>query len=326
MGPSATSQLLALLVAAGPRMQHADEAEMSTSDDDDNGAVSSQPSVSSQPTRRKTGGSPDVTPLRKRAAVTSHTISQLSPEQRASATDATALPKVAHGLFEMGADANSRDADGNSPLYLALHVVSVRAALSLVHELLRRGADPNTRRHGATVLHHALRLGRAPLAQRLLREGAFPHRTGETAPVPAAMHLATVAKKHGFHDEALTHMRRGLRAAAARGDLRAVRGLLMHGCPPDNQLVYALVRKRREPAIVQALLRGGADPNASDDLGTRLLTLAVLQSDAGFARMLLEAGADPLAEEDGQTILELAKKHGATAEVLELMANRARAP
>ena len=100
----------------------------------------------------------------------------------------------------------------------------------------------------------------------------------------------------------------------------------MHGCPPDNQLVYALVRKRREPAIVQALLRGGADPNASDDLGTRLLTLAVLQSDAGFARMLLEAGADPLAEEDGQTILELAKKHGATAEVLELMANRARAP
>ena len=126
------------------------------------------------------------------------------------------------------------------------------AALILVHELLRRGADPHTRRFGATVrmacssmrpvhactraslmcmacalhvctqvLHHALRLGKAPLAQRLLREGAYPHAAGERAPVPPARHLLAVARKHQFADEATQHMRRALWAGAARSDVIA---------------------------------------------------------------------------------------------------------
>ena len=113
-------------------------------------------------------------------------------------------------------------------------------------------------------------------------------------------------------------MRRALRTAAAHDDARAAQGLLAHGCPPENKLLYALVRKRRAPGIIHALLRAGGDPNHADDLGTHLLTLAVMQENVPLTRTLLAARADPLIEEDGQSILSLARGQGA-AELVALM-------
>ena len=173
------------------------------------------------------------------------------------------------------------------------------------------------------MLHHALRLSRPPLVQRLLREGAYPARSGERHPPPERSRLDAVAAAHGFAEEAATHMRRALRAAAARDDPRAARGLLLHGCEPDSALLYTLVRTRRAPRVAIALLAAGADANYADGLGTHLLALVTLQGDVGMAKALLAAGADPLVEEDDgqkkQTILELARSQAAVPEMLEVM-------
>ena len=59
-------------------------------------------------------------------------------------------------LLNSGADVNARDADNYAPLVLAVNIPCVRAALSIVHGLLRKGANPNVRWRGGTVLHHAL--------------------------------------------------------------------------------------------------------------------------------------------------------------------------
>ena len=308
--PSHTSQLLGLLTAAiaRPDIVHADDANQDSSSaesasDPEEGEESEQGEstqrqrggVTTPPRRALSEGSDDAgrgaaaaaaratsssgTPRTVRPATT-HCEADLPPELKAKARDAKELPLAVCELLACGADASAVDADANTPLFLALHIPDIRAALSVIHELLRRGANPNeARRHGATVLHHALALGRAPLVQRLLRNGAYPYRSGSsptitatgaiTSPTPPPR-LDAFAAAHGFGPEAEQLMRAALRTAAAGDDLRAARGLLQHGCPADNQLLYTLVRKRRNPKLVRALLAFKADPNTTDKLQTHV--------------------------------------------------------
>ena len=73
-------------------------------------------------------------------------------------------------------------------------------------------------------------------------------------------------------------------------------------------LLFALVRQRKPIALIRALLESGVDPNVPDSLGTHVLTLAVLRGDVELVRELMLAGADPHVEEDGRTILSLARE------------------
>jgi len=142
--------------------------------------------------------------------------------------------------------------------------------------------------------------------QRLLREGAYPHPT-KLAP---KVRLDEFSRASGYYDEALLHMRKALWTAAKDNDMRAFGGLLQHGCPADQQLLFTLVRQRGSAQCVEALLRAHADANMTDNLGTHVLTIAVLQGDASLpvVRSLLAAGADPTLEEDGATILAIARR------------------
>jgi ankyrin repeat protein len=237
-----------------------------------------------------------------------------------------AIPTAVQALLAQGADSNTRDADGNTPLYLAVHLPCLRAALEVVHLLLCRGADPHARRRGRSPLHHALCLERAPLVQRLLRSGAVPQRCAAVAREPHRR-LAPFAARHGFGDEALQHMRAALGAAVKRDDHGAVRSLLQHGLPAEGGVLFALVRQRRSHELISAMLAGRADPNAADALGTHVLTLAALQSDCWLAQALLSAKADPnLEEEDGRSILALAREQCTDPTLLQQLEAAAAGP
>ena len=344
LGPSATSQLLALLVASvnsRPEVISVDEPAAPSDQDDAAEAASDEESCSCTPPQ---ASSSCITALRTEIAsrgtaartrrLTTYRLSELTEPQRLAATDAKALPAAVRELLAEGADANARDADGNCPLWLALHIPSGRAALEVLHALLRRGARANCSRHGASMLHHAALLRRSPLAQRLLRDGAVPFRVGRGPSsrrtssrhppprrLPAALQLASLAATHGFGDEAEQHARRALATALVTEETRHVLGLVEHGYGAlvTPAMLLDAVKARRSVALITALLSAGADPNSVDELGTHPLTLAALHGDCGAVRALLEAGASPLAVEDGVSIVEYARRHAASDELLELL-------
>ena len=345
LGPSATSQLLALLVAsvnsrpevisvdepAAPSDQ--DDAAEAASDDEESCSCTPPQASSSCITALRTEITSRGTAARTRR-LTTYRLSELTEPQRLAATNAKALPAAVRELLAEGADANARDADGNCPLWLALHIPSGRAALEVLHALLRRGARANCSRHGASMLHHAALLRRPPLAQRLLRDGAVPFRVGRGPSsrrtssrhptprrLPAALQLASLAATHGFGDEAEQHVRRALATALVTEETRHVFGLIEHGYGSlvTPAMLLDAVKARRSVALITALLSAGADPNSVDELGTHPLTLAALHGDCGAVRALLEAGASPLAVEDGVSIVEYARRHAASDELLELL-------
>ena len=82
---------------------------------------------------------------RQAASQTTHDAATLTPEQKQQARSAAQLPKAVQGLLALGADTNTRDVDGNTPLYLAVHLTCLRTALAVTHMLLCRGADPRAR-------------------------------------------------------------------------------------------------------------------------------------------------------------------------------------
>jgi len=84
-------------------------------------------------------------------------------------------------LLAAGADPNTRDESGTTPLLLAARLVQAAA----VERLLAAGANPNAQdAEGRTPLHHAVQRGRDDVARLLLAGGADPHladRRGESA-------------------------------------------------------------------------------------------------------------------------------------------------
>lgn len=101
-------------------------------------------------------------PFSPRRPTITHSDLHLSTELVSQAQSADTLPLAVERLLDAGADVNARDADSNTPLFLSVYVPDVRAALMVVHHLLRRGADPNSIRCGGTILNHAL-ANRCPL-------------------------------------------------------------------------------------------------------------------------------------------------------------------
>ena len=221
------------------------------------------------------------------------------------ACDAVKIAQV----LKTGVSIDWFDADGCTPLGLALKTATIDTAVPVAEVLLRRGADPNKACICSSAEHVSERAGPLELAMEsgivelvllLLRFGGLPQR------VPAASDftLRQYSVEGGFEATASNILRKALKAAVDDCDASAVLALCAHGAKVgdlDEQgrshLHRALASQRSgraDPsrlAVIEALLQSGADPSAADGLGVLPLSYPVLRGDKNLLSLLLRHGA-----------------------------------
>lgn len=236
--------------------------------------------------------------------------------------------------------------------------------LQVARRLLEHGADPNGHyivEHDGkavpqTCLYAAAGIANsAALTKLLLEAGAnvdeeVAPRAPEAAP-PTREHFQAWLSEHP--NEALYHASEFQDVACLRLLLEAKPGYpavtyclgraldfdnaaaallyLQHGAdarlPPH---LLKAVMNRRSPAVIRALLAGGADPNRADAHGLSPYRLAVRRGELDLAKILEEAGADPssitsedrVAKPDVHLLIRAARR-GDVAELAQLLARGA---
>jgi ankyrin repeat protein len=251
--------------------------------------------------------------------------------ERAAAVRAYA--EMTEWLLANGAEVNTKDAEGSSPL----HVAAARGQTEVVESLLDRGAQVNAHTlDGWTPLHQACKLGHVVSAKLLLARGAAIN--GSTDEGWTALHAA-VANRHPEVVELLLAHGADVRAegrhdpgwlllATARGDadvirqglndaveahikgedgLTALRGTMKGRGNYDTILHWASFAGNA--SIVDQLLRRGADANARNEDDVAPLHYAAAEGHADTVELLLAFHANVNAKDkEGWTPLAFAAR------------------
>ncbi|MES2605085.1 MAG: ankyrin repeat domain-containing protein [Pseudomonadota bacterium] len=226
-------------------------------------------------------------------------------------------------LLNTGANVNTAQSDGTTPLHWAVYQVDE----NLVKELLRREADPDTQNaFGSSPLSEAARLANANLVEQLLKAGADPkiaNADGQTPLMLAAWNgsidiaRALVAKGANVNDTEQWTGQTALMWAAARNHPEMAQFLIEKGAEVNARATHfdwssqmtSEPRGQYRPAggltpllfaarsgclvCVQAMLKAGADPNLPSPEGVTPLLVAIENFEFAIANYLLDNGAHP---------------------------------
>ena len=169
--------------------------------------------------------------------------------------------------------------------------------LARVHDLLARGADPNTMDwRGFTPLMWAAASGNGAVIAELLDRGAST--TRRTSDGTTALMLASA---NGFTDIVRVFVARGADVGAAGGGVTPRQRALERGFPATAAVLeqaeglgVRLLRATAEghDALVRQLISLGAPINVTDERGATPLMIAARNGDLGIVQTLLTRGAD----------------------------------
>ena len=225
--------------------------------------------------------------------------------------------------LDSGADANWRTRHG--PGLHLLDIAVQHGHLEIVHVLIAAGADPNTRNDdGSTPVHMAATVARPTVMAALLAAGGEADAGDDNGVTP--LHKVAMFgiddTSRGLRIEPDNSVVPGAAPAAELQDPAAVAEMLIEaGADPDREFrgvgtaVHLVAKRdalvpedRRAPGLAEALLdalkRGGADIDRKTALLGEMAPIhAAVASGPDAIRMLLRAGADP----------DTPALHGATA-------------
>ncbi|KAN0137681.1 Ankyrin repeat-containing domain protein [Lactarius tabidus] len=258
--------------------------------------------------------------LERGADVNSKNDEGLTPLQRASQIQQEGKSDIMRLLLDYGANANVYDKRRNTPL----HFAASEGHLEVVRMLLELGADVNSKNEkGLTPLLQALqgrREGHRDIIQLLLDHGANVN----------------------MHDK---RRNTPLHFAASEGHFEVARILLEHGADVNSQNDEGLTPLQQASQgqhleyreVIRLLLDCDANVNMRDNNGNTTLHFAASEGHLEVARMLLERGADVNSQNDeGLTplrrasqvqregksdIMQLLLDHGADANLYDKRGN-----
>ncbi len=218
--------------------------------------------------------------------------------------------------------------NGGSTLEAELVNAVLARDLTRVDYLLKHGADINTRdTSGLTPLMLAVKTGDYYLVRKLLKQGAdydLTDRDGWTAVMHAAWNnepkmIRVMGAGYGANlekREKLT-LNTALGLATLNGKALAAVALLDSGAKPDTRIGDAgytplmIAVEKGNKTLAQILIQYGANVDAKNDGGVTPLMISVAQNKPKLVALLLKSKADPDIKNDlGETALDLAKKSG----------------
>eukprot|EP00808_Paulinella_micropora_P020144 g78763.t1 len=208
-----------------------------------------------------------------------------------------ALVQLVEHLLADGANPLARDADGNTPMLLA---IQYKGGQRLVELLLRHGfhhpedlrvsiSAPGQRGAFLSYLDLSLEIRAIECVQLLLARGALPSTTTDKRgqPLQAKDQLLSVAQVHEFAPLARNSLNQGLWTAFEELDVEQMHACIAHGAAVDHvnargrtvlSCCVADASSQRHLQIASLLLEAGSDPNRKDPDGTPLAVLLLLRS------------------------------------------------